>query len=76
MYVHSVCVCVSISLQYVVKKLTAAVVELSVLDIIKNAHTFFFFLQSTGSVPFGVHFNGKCEYSLRDKEPIFSSIVC
>lgn len=43
MYVHSVCVCVSISLQYVVKKLTAAVVELSVLDIIKNAHTFFFF---------------------------------
>lgn len=75
MYVHSVCV--SISLQYVVKKLTAAVVEQSVLDIIKNAHTFFFFfLQSTGSVPFGVHFNGKCEYSLRDKEPIFSSIVC
>lgn len=71
MYVHSVCV--SISLQYVVKKLTAAVVELSMLDIIKNAHTFFFFLQST---LFGVHFNGKCEYSLRYKEPIFSSIVC
>lgn len=70
MYVHSVCVCVSISLQYVVKKLTAAVVELSMLDIIKNAHT------CTGSVPFGSHFNGKCEYSLRYKEPIFSSIVC
>lgn len=43
MYVHSVCV--SISLQYVVKKLTAAVVELSMLDIIKNAHTFFFFTE-------------------------------
>lgn len=50
MYVHSVCVCVSISLQYVVKKLTAAVVELSVLDIIKNAHTFFFFFYRAQAV--------------------------